>query len=313
MEYQPTNMRIEDSKKKESECINANQKCYEYFLNANYRLRLLIYDLIYTYARCDQLKMQKDYGDIKDKIKKIELCSNQITTKMKNPLLDTSYSIPIKSVNQFLESRHREQIETQNLSLVMSKMTFVNEMFKGLFDLKEDGIIKDFLKDDFQIQLKASLNDNNRNPTQDNSSFKNIKKDIEKQFPKLRLIYKEKEIPSKYKLLTVYVDIGTAIQISLSLIIDDKGIKINKLCVGAYKEKFNYAQLADPRENKIMPIKRMITDEDKSKYKLFRKLNMLFEEKLNYLLKQKILPNRTVFNGFNLFIVSISLVYYYYY
>lgn len=313
MEYQPTNMRIEDSKKKESECINANQKCYEYFLNANYRLRLLIYDLIYTYARCDQLKMQKDYGDIKDKIKKIELCSNQITTKMKNPLLDTSYSIPIKSVNQFLESRHREQIETQNLSLVMSKMTFVNEMFKGLFDLKEDGIIKDFLKDDFQIQLKASLNDNNRNPTQDNSSFENIKKDIEKQFPKLRLIYKEKEIPSKYKLLTVYVDIGTAIQISLSLIIDDKGIKINKLCVGAYKEKFNYAQLADPRENKIMPIKRMITDEDKSKYKLFRKLNMLFEEKLNYLLKQKILPNRTVFNGFNLFIVSISLVYYYYY
>lgn len=163
---------------------------------------------------------------------------------------------------------------------VGAKITFVSAMFKGLFDLHEEGIIKDFLKDDHRIQIRNSVKKfaNEKELTNYEDMIKEFNNRFSKSLKIVR-IYGVNENKINDSTLSVKIKVLNSFKIALQIDKDQQN-KSNKICVAGLKEKFDLIQHGTFKENKFYPIKGKIKPDLKSKKLLFKKLTTIFEERL---------------------------------
>lgn len=213
--------------------------------------------------------------------------SNQICS-------NTSTTVTIRELSQYFTYKYNDFRETQCLMDVGAKITFVSAMFKGLFDLNEEGIIKDFLKDDHRIQIRTTVKKSV--PEKELSNFEDMIKEFNNLFKSKLKIKRTDSSPSpmndskgnKNKMndnkisensLSLKIKILNSFKIALKIEKDQQN-KSNKICVAGLKEKFDLVNHGTFKENKYCPIKGKIKPELKSKKLLFKKLTTLFEERL---------------------------------
>lgn len=216
--------------------------------------------------------------------------------------------------------------ESQNILDVGAKATFVAAMFKGLFDLQEEGIIKDFLKDDHHVQIRDSVRnvlknekiekdinnnedllnafkkysnleikaDEKKEQQQKNRNNQDIKVDEKKE-------HQQKNRNNQDKIYFVW-KIKVKNSFNLVLKIDANSQQImHTLSVGAFKEKIDFPF----KINKCFLIQCKIGPESKSNYNLMKKLTILFDDRLkrsisifkrdNLSLFQKVYSNLNIF------------------
>ena len=199
-------------------------------------------------------------------------------------------------------------------------------MFKGLFDLQDEGIIKDFLKDDHHVQIRDSVrnvlkndkiekeitnnedllnafkkysnleikDDEKKEKQQKNRNNQEIKTDDKKE-------HQHKNRNNQDKMYFVWkIKVKNSFNLVLKINADSQNI-IHTLCVGGFKEKIDFPF----KNNKCFLIQCKIGPESKSSYNLMKKLTILFDDRLkrsisifqrdNLPLFQKVYSNLNVF------------------
>lgn len=270
-------------------------KKLEQFNNLNYRIRGLVYSLF-----SDQILGQAQEGMIYEKLKikleELNKCSKEFSFFFSS-MTDRKGIEGIQLTEKEIEFQKRKNEEIAEAGMLgnnieILKSNFVGSMFKGLFDVKEVQIMKEFLIEDNSLHLKNSISQTKFNEiTADKIDRPEMIIGVfQKIFPSIKISYRKFE---DY-FFQGFISVEKSFQINLNIFTGQIAgadtrrtpvIPLIKVFVTGLKEGIGSNVFPFFRENKNKPIQYEENYKSNSKYILFKKLNVLFEKLWYYVLK----------------------------
>jgi hypothetical protein len=284
--------------------ISRNTKELETFLNSNQKMRSCLLELVQSYLVSNDERMRTSYGALKDNLRYIESNCNNFQNLVRR--VPSTHSPATK--DEFNSVFHEKNNEINESLMKMEfnyKYNFTISIFKPILELQSDEILREILKEDYISLIKSSNNkilmffqQNNPNSTEINEIPPNLVEEINRKYiANLNLLIDDKKNISIniYNSFTLYIKFSRDFNYFF------------QLTVSALDEVSSFVQPVYKREErKFTNLNKKFKIEDKSIHKVMRKISLLMEDRLYFLLRYGKLPSKM---GFYLFVVRYFLIF----
>jgi hypothetical protein len=284
---------IEELKK----VFDLNQKNLKNIIEYNYKLRYYLFKFLTEFFNNDENKEYslKNIFEMLKAREPIILGFDQNYNKIHDFRLNfTHEKLLYKSFEDFIKQNN----ENNDSIYFQEKSTFINAFFKGFFNIDKDQTMKDFLKEEIKkkmVKVFSLFIDSQdishtlrrlENPMFTNTlRLEDILNDIKFPNIKNKIINYSQNINECFKCL--YIKIENVCLINLQLSYSNNYLKDFSLTVGGLKEHSNFLVSGFGKRNYPNSFKsKKILSKSKSKFLLFNKIETLFKDFFEKMLKR---------------------------